>query len=328
MGTADEILGQVRAFMPSRAILTAAELDVFTILGQKPSSAQQLATELQVEQRALTRLLDALVSRELLQKEEGIYQPTAQGKFLNSEHPGSVLPMALHISSLWDSWSKLTETVRQGVNPKLQPVAEQDQQTCEAFIGAMHVVGRDLAREIVTDIDLRPYTRLLDIGGASGTYTIAFLRQAPWMQAVLFDLPRVMHLAEHRLSQEGLRNQVELVGGDFYQDPLPAGCDLALLSAIIHQNSPQENLDLYRKVYQTLEPEGAILIRDHIMSEDRTQPPAGALFALNMLVNTQGGDTYTFSEVQTGLEQAGFRQVELLRSGESMDCVVRGIKAA
>ncbi len=328
MSTADEILGQVRAFMTSRAILTAAELDVFTRLEHKPCSAKQLASELQVEERALSRLLDALVSRDLLQKEGGSYQPTAQGKLLSSDHPESVLPMVMHLSSLWDSWSRLTDTVRQGVNPKLQPVTEQDQQTCEAFIGAMHVVGRDLAREIAADIDLSPYTRLLDIGGASGTYTIALLNQAPWMQAILFDLPGVMHMAEHRLSQEGFRDRVQLVSGDFYQDPLPAGCDLALLSAIIHQNSPQQNLELYRKVHQALEPGGAILIRDHIMSEDRLQPPAGALFALNMLVNTQGGDTYTFSDVQAGLEQAGFRQVELLRSGESMDCVLRGIKPA
>jgi len=116
------------------------------------------------------------------------------------------------------------------------------------------------------------------------------------------------------------------VAGDFYKDVLPQGCDLALLSAIIHQSSPQENLSLYRKIYQALEPGGAVLIRDHIMNESRTRPPAGALFAINMLVHTTGGDTYTFGEIKASLEQAGFQDVKLVRSGELMDCLAEGRK--
>jgi hypothetical protein len=107
---------------------------------------------------------------------------------------------------------------------------------------------------------------------------------------------------------------------------LPTGCDLALLSAIIHQNSPEENLSLYGKVFRALEKGGAILIRDHIMDEDRTKPPTGAFFAINMLVNTHGGDTYSFREVKDGLKTAGFIDVKLLRTGEKMDCLVEAKK--
>ncbi len=121
-------------------------------------------------------------------------------------------------------------------------------------------------------------------------------------------------------------DRVELIPGDFYSDDLPEGCDLALLSAIIHQNSPQQNLELYRKVYRSLSPGGMLLIRDHIMGEDRTRPPEGALFAINMLVNTRGGDTYTFQDVAQGLKEAGFTDVRRLRSGQRMDCVVSAVK--
>jgi SAM-dependent methyltransferase len=146
------------------------------------------------------------------------------------------------------------------------------------------------------------------------------------MEAIIFDLKEVIPLAEERLKSEDLLHRVELVAGDFYRDDLPQGGDLALLSAIIHQNSPQENLDLYRKIHRALLPRGVLLIRDHIMDEARLNPPAGAMFAINMLVNTRGGDTYTFPEVKETLEEAGFGEVKWVRSGEQMDSLVEARK--
>ena len=133
-------------------------------------------------------------------------------------------------------------------------------------------------------------------------------------------------MARERLLSDGLLVRVELIAGDFYHDDLPGGCDLALLSAIIHQNSPEQNLELYRKAYRALDPGGMLLIRDHIMDESRTWPPEGAMFAINMLVNTRGGDTYTFQEVEQGLKEAGFTNVRLVRSGERMDCVIGAVR--
>jgi predicted methyltransferase len=128
------------------------------------------------------------------------------------------------------------------------------------------------------------------------------------------------------LEEEGFQDRVELAAGDFYLDELPGGCDLALLSAIIHQNSPEQNIALYEKIHRALAPGGVVLIRDHIMDESRTQPPAGAMFALNMLVNTSAGDTYTFAEVKQTLEAAGFGEIRQVRTGERMDCLVEGRK--
>jgi predicted nicotinamide N-methyase len=188
------------------------------------------------------------------------------------------------------------------------------------------VIGRSLSREIASSYDLSRFKRLLDMGGGSGTYTIAFLEKNSTMTAVIFDLPSVIPLAVERLNDAGYLKRATLVAGDFYKDALPAGCDLALLSAIIHQNSPQENLNLYKKIFHALEPGGALLIRDHIMDESRTKPPAGALFAINMLVCTSGGDTYTFKEIKDALEQAGFQAVKQVRSGERMDGLVEARK--
>ena len=320
------VLKDVRGFLTSRVILTAAELDLFTRLDNGQATADGLAKELGCDQRSLTRILDCLVALELLSKQDSVYRSSERGSLLSAKHPRTELPMVLHLNGLWETWSGLTETVRTGSNPKRRPVSERDGGSLEAFIGAMHVVGRSLSREIADFYDLSPFEKLLDIGGATGTYTMAFLEKNPKMTAVLFDLPDVITMAEKRLEEEGLLERVKLVPGDFYKDVLPEGCDLALLSAIIHQNSPQENLDLYGKIHRALVPGGKLLIRDHVMDPDRTSPPQGTLFALNMLVNTKGGDTYTFDEIRSNLETAGFGEVKLVRKGERMDCLVEAKK--
>lgn len=326
MKITDEVINEIWNLMKSRVILTAAELDIFSQLYEAPREIEYLKKTLEVDKRGLSRLLDCLVSLNYLYKEKGSYGLTDKGLILSSQDEQSILPMVLHINDLWNSWSHLTETVKEGKNPKLRPVTERDEENFKDFIGAMHVVGRDLAWEIASYYDLSPYKRLLDIGGASGTYVAAFLHKNPNLRAILFDLPKVIPMAKERLTKENILERIELVAGDFYQDDLPTGCDVALLSAIIHQNSTEENENLFKKIYQVLEPGGTVLIRDHIMEEDRTSPANGSLFALNMLVNTQGGDTYTFEEVEQGLEKAGFRDVQLIRKGENMDCLVEGRK--
>ena len=242
------VLEDVRGFIKSRVILTAAELDLFTRLNRRQGTADDLAKELRCDQRCLTRLLDCLVALQLLSKQDGVYQTSERGALLSAEHPATELPMVLHLNGLWETWSGLTETVKTGTNPKRKPITDRGKDSLKDFIGAMHVVGRRLSNELAEAYDLSPCKRLLDVGGATGTYTVAFLQKNPEMTAVLFDLPEVIPWAEKSIGSEGLLGRVELMAGDFYQDELPKGCDLALLSAIIHQNSPQENLDLYRKI--------------------------------------------------------------------------------
>ena len=327
MPTPLDILAQARSYMVSRVILTAAELDLFTRLAEQPVAADEIAAGLGLDERGLTRLLDCLVTQGLLERKRGRYRVTKGGAHLASGHPSSVLPMVQHLGTIWDNWSQLTECVRSGGNPRRRTVSgSASEPDTRAFIGAMHVAARPTAAAVAKACDLRRFSQLLDVGGGSGAYTIAFLKTSPHLRAVLFDLPGVIGIAEDNVAQAGLRDRVTFVAGDFYTDELPSGCDLALLSAIIHQNSPQQNLDLYAKIHRALEPGGVLLIRDHVMDESRTKPPEGALFALNMLVNTPGGDTYTFAEIADTLRRAGFANRRLLRSGEHMDCVVEARK--
>jgi predicted O-methyltransferase YrrM len=320
------ILELARNFMESRILLTGAELDLFTLLASGPLSAEEVAGRTGADLRALTIVLDALAAMELLVKREGRYScPPAVSVLMSKDGPESVLPMVRHMAHVWRRWSKLTDRVR-GKEEKDKDSVVPETSEIPAFIGAMHAIAAKLAPGILAAIGTGRARNLLDVGGASGTYTLAFLQAVPDMRATLFDRPEVIEMARRRLEEAGLLSRTTLVGGDFYRDEFPGGHDLAFLSAIIHQNSPRQNLDLYRKIFRALVPGGRIVIRDHIMEPDRTRPRDGAIFAVNMLAATAGGNTYTYGEIQTGLAEAGFVRVRLLQKGKRMDGLAEGFK--
>jgi predicted O-methyltransferase YrrM len=326
--TVESILGLSRNFMESRILLTAAELNLFALLHHRPLSAADVAGRLQGNLRAVTILLDALAAMGLLRKREETYQCVPPvSNFLSENQPDSVLPMILHAAHLWRRWSKLTEVVGDSKSAAEEDAPpSQKSKELQAFIGAMHAIAAPLAPLMVKAVRAEKSQMLLDVGGASGTYAIAFLEANPQMRATLFDRPAVMEMAQERLEKANLLHRVNLVAGDFYEDDLPMGHDLAFVSAIIHQNTPEQNLDLFKRVFRSLLPGGRIVIRDHIMDPERTHPPSGAIFAVNMLLATAGGNTYTFEEIQAGLIQAGFGHVNLIQKGKQMDGLIEAFK--
>ncbi len=128
------------------------------------------------------------------------------------------------------------------------------------------------------------------------------------------------------MAEAGLSDRVTFVPGDFYADPLPAGADFVWLSAIAHQNSREQNRELFGKIHAALDAGGSVIIRDIVMDESRTRPAGGAMFAINMLVGTEAGGTYTFEEYRADLEAAGFFDVKLLRRDEWMDSLIQARK--
>jgi SAM-dependent methyltransferase len=321
------ILRMAQGFMECRILHTAAELDIFTILSKAPMSAGDVAGKISANERALAMVLDVLGAMGLLVKQgENYYCESSVAQLLSKNSPQSVLPMILHMASLTKRWARLTDIVKDFGGTKEEFDFTRNAEELRAFIGAMHSIGAPLAKQIVAAVGTGSARALLDVGCGSGTYSIAFLRAAPDLKATLFDLPDVIEMARERLSNEGLLDRAALVAGSFYDQEFPAGHDLVLISAIIHSNSLDENLDLYNKAFRALNSGGRILVRDHVMSPDRTYPRDGAVFAINMLVGTRGGGCYTFEEIGSGLSQAGFTRIRLLRQGEHMDAVVEAFK--
>ena len=322
--TPDELGNITRGFQLSAVLLAAAELDVFSALAKSPQTAVELARTLDANLRGLTILLDCLAATGLLVKTGVKYAPApgTEGA-LTAGSPESMRAMARHMAVCMRHWSQLAQVVKTGRRADREPGILGGPGELEAFIEAMDDVSRHAAPPLVKALGNLGFTRLLDVGAGPGTWTIEFLKNAPAARAIVFDLPDVIPIARQHLASAGLADRCEFVGGDFDADAaLPAGADLAWVSAIIHMNSPEENRSLYAKVHKALVPGGRILIRDIVMDPSRTRPASGALFAVNMLANTPGGNSYTFEEIAGDLIASGFAKPSLLHDDPGMSCVV------
>jgi predicted O-methyltransferase YrrM len=321
--SADEILELMRGYQPSCILAAAAELELFDLLAAKPLTAQESAQKLDGDLRGTTILLDALVALKFLDKHDAQYSvPESVAALLTHSSTRSVLAMTQHQANCLRRWSQLAQVVKTGKAAERTPSIRGEEADYASFITAMDNVSGPIADRVVFEIQPLEFHHLLDVGGASGTWTIAFLRAHRHATATIFDLPHVIPLAEQRLTNAGLRERVKLVAGDFYTDSLPKGADFVWLSAIVHQNSREQNRALFAKVFAALADDGRLAIRDILMNPTRTAPVAGALFAANMLVGTPAGGTFTFEELKEDLASAGFRNAGVLRRDEGMNSVV------
>jgi len=321
--TAEDILALGRSYQGAAVLVAAADLDLFSALAPAPLGAADLSRTLECDLRGLTILLDALVGLRLLEKSGSRYSlPAGLNALLTPDGAQSILAMAQHQGRCLRYWAQLARVVKTGRAAERIPGVRGEAGDQEAFIGAMHNISAPSADQVIQAVQPLRFRHLLDIGGASGTWTIAFLRACPSAQATLFDLPQVIPMARRRLVAAGLDQRVKLVAGDFATDALPPGADLAWVSAIMHQNSRIQNRTLFTAIFAALAPDGRIAIRDILMEEDRTRPVAGALFAVNMLVATEGGGTFTFVELHEDLVAAGFAEVALARGDEAMNAIV------
>ena len=296
------------SFQMSRILLTAIELDIFTILDKHMLPSAEVAKKIEADERSTDRLMNALVALGFLRKVRGKYYNTeSTSQFLVKDKP-EFMGGLFHINELWKRWSTLTQAVKKGKSVYDGKDAADD--ATESFIAAMHYRAVKEAKIISLMLDLSNVKKMLDIGGGSGAFSMQFIEKKQDINAVVFDLPSVIPLTKKYVEPFLLKDKVDYITGDYLKDGFGSGYDLILLSAIVHINSLEENKQLIKKCYDALNIGGQIIIRDWVMSEDRTEPASAAYFALNMLVGTHGGDTYTESEMRDWLFSAGINKIE------------------
>ena len=325
--TAEQVLDLARSFQGACVLTAAAELGIFDLLHPRALPWANVRARLRSSSHGTRVLMDALVAMGILTKRGKLYGlAPGVAEALTEASPTTVLPMVRHSGVCLRKWAQLAEVVKTGRSARAIPSIRGEAADRAAFIGAMHVINLKAAPELVASLGPPRFKHLLDVGGGSGTWTIAFLRAAPDATATLFDLPEVIPMARERLATEGLADRVTLAAGDYTRDRLPPGADLAWVSAIVHQETILDVRRLFRSVHRALEPGGRILIRDIVMHPSRTRPAMGALFAVNMLAASEGGGTYTFAELAHALKSAGFVRPRLVRKAEDMSAVVGATK--
>lgn len=318
-----KILDTVYAFRNARVLLTAFELDLFTALGTSDKSSAEVARKLRTNARATDRLMDALCAMGFLLKKKGKFKNTPTTARFLVKGREEYMAGLMHQVSLWKSWSTLTEAVRTGSAVVGRgSVNNRGVDWLEAFIAAMHMRATHQAPSVVKLLDLKGVKRVLDVGGGSGVFSMAFVRAKRGIHSVVFDLPNVVGLTRSYIEAENLEDFITTAEGDYTVDRLGSGFDLVFMSAVIHSNSPQTIKRLFKKAYDALNPRGQLVVSDFIMNEDRTSPVFGALFSLNMLVGTRDGDTFTESEVRSWMEGAHFTKVSRKATPFGSDLII------
>ena len=309
-------------FQPSRILLTAVELRLFGLIGDGGLTSAELAGRAATDPRATDRLLNALCALRLLVKRDGRFWNTPDGRrYLDDGSPEFAAGLG-HTAGMWHTWSGLTESVREGRPALRAAINERGEAWLRPFIAAMHYRAAQQAPGVAALIGLEGVERVLDVGGGSGAFSMAFAAKKPGLVAVVFDLPNVLPLTREYIAGAGLTGRVTTAVGDYLVDPLPKGFDLVFLSAVVHSNSPEQNAALLASCAAALNPGGRVAVVDWVMDDDRVTPPGGAFFALNMLVATDHGDTFTEREIRGWMNEAGLAPGARIDTGSGTSIIV------
>ncbi len=296
-------------FRASRVILTANNFSVFELL-KTPKTAAKLAGKIKTDPRATEVLLDAVAALGLLKKTGTTYRNTAVAtKFLVKASRWYQGDMLRHSDALWTNWSGLDEVVKTGLPHR---AGKRDH---ESFIRAMHNNAVFRAKDVISAVQVRGVKKALDLGGGPGTYSMEMARHG--ISVTLFDLPDTLAVSRKLVKEAKVKN-IDFIGGDFHADDIGRGYDLVFISQILHSLSKDECLELLKKSSISLNPKGTIAVQEFFLAENRASPVPGALFSVNMLVNTSAGRCYTPREMKGWLTKAGFTGIKTKVLGDTV----------
>ena len=316
------------AFRRSQVLFTAVELGLFDQLAAGPKPLADLAAGLDAD--AAERLLGACVSLGLMRRDHGRFAntPAAQA-YLTSESPRRLLGYLTYSDRvLWKMWGHLPDAIRAGTHRWKQafdadgPLFDAFYRTPEQkreFLLGMHGYGLISSPVVVNAVDLSGFRTLVDLGGATGHLTVAACRRWPNLRGVVFDLPAAVPLATEMIPAD-VADRVQVVAGDFFADPLPAG-DLYALGCILHDWTEAKIHTLLGKIAAALPSGGGLLIAEKLLADDKGGPDWAVLQSLNMLVCTEGKER-TLGEYEGLLTPHGFADVRAVRTGAPCDVVL------
>ncbi len=305
------LIALVQGYQTAALLITYAELGIADQLATRPCSAAEVAQAVGADAGATARLLVAAEALGFAARSGDTWHntPLAQETLVSSA-PRSLVNFLRHQGAFYRRWSRLTEAVRTGRRPEENRHDEAAADWARSFtlmlydIARMHAPGIAAALvPLITGFPQPP--RVIDVGGGHGEYAMELARQVPGLEAVVFDLPPVIAVTEELIARAGLSDRVRAVAGDFHQDPLGSGYDLALLFGVLVSEDEASALRLLAKVREALAPGGWVAITVHAPDnpEGRLRQ---ALRDLHMLLSTDRGRVPDAATVAAWLARAGF----------------------
>jgi 3-hydroxy-5-methyl-1-naphthoate 3-O-methyltransferase len=298
----------------ARAIQVALKLGLFDALSPRALDENALAHRIGTDPHATGLLANALTALGLLEKNDGRFALTGASRIYllrdSAEYLGG---MILFDGALWDVWGRLEDTIRTGQPARTPDMFQSTPEETARFIRAMDslVRARGDATWVAENLDLRNVQHIADLGGGPGTYAAAMVKRWPHLRASIWDLPATLAVAREVLAEREatVQDRIGLVTVDYLKDMLPRGADAIFMSNIIHSEDAETNAGLVRKCFEALDGSGMLIVKDHIMNRELTEPAAGAVFSLYLMLTTHGRD-FSFDEVCSWMDAAGFRDIE------------------
>lgn len=304
----EPIMRLASGFMAAKHLFAASELGLFEALADSPATIDGLAARTGLTRRAARISADAMVALGLLEREGENYRNTAvAAAFLAGRGPADLRPFL----RFWDkisypTWGALSEALAKGPPKEIFALDDELQEVASAGIEAI-LAGPAMA--LPGAFDFSHHRRLLDVGGGTGSWSIAVARAHPHLAATVLELPAVAAIARKRIAAAGLSARIGVAVGDAMAGALPSGHDAFLLANLVHYWSPDENRALLRRVRRAAEPGAALLLADFWTDPTHTQPVQAALMAGEFAVHLRHGDVYSVEEVRGWLEESGWRFV-------------------
>ena len=312
-------------YWKSQALFVANELDLFTLIGERGKSGKVITKKLGTNYRATEMLLNALVSLKLLSKSRDTFSNTAVSKrCLSKNGPAYQGDRIRHFQNMWEYWSGLGRAVKSGKPTSFYNAKKGvDKKRLREFISAMHNTASIQADEIYTKLQIKKRSRLLDLAGGQGSYSVKFAEKNKNLKAVVFDLPDVIKLTKEHIKESGMTGQITAKAGNCLEDSLGKGLyDIVLVSHLLHAYDASENQKILKKCWDSLIKDGIVVIQEFILNPSKTMPPFGTLFSLNMLMGTQGGSSYSAVEMKGWLKKAGFKNLKRIDLGMDSGLII------
>lgn len=328
------ILSVGTGFIPARALLSAVELDVFSLLARGPADLAALEAGLGLHPRASRDFLDALVALGLLEREDGLYRNTEPAaRYLDRASEDCIVAMLeMADQRLYGYWRHLTAALRSGEpqnelrsgGATLFDALAADPPRHRQFLSAMSALSRGANRAIARKFPWAGYRSFVDVGTAQGDLAAQVALAHPHLVGTGFDLPPVAPIFTDYMARHGLGGRVDFTVGDFFRDPLPQA-DVLMFGHILHDWNLEEKRHLIRQAWDALPAGGAILIYEAMIDDGREHNVHGLLMSLAMLIETRGGFDYSAADCMGWLAEAGFRALrrEKLTGAESMVVGIR-----
>jgi 3-hydroxy-5-methyl-1-naphthoate 3-O-methyltransferase len=310
--TPERIQQYAWGYAPPLILEAAVKHQIFDLLDAGAKTVPEVAKETGTSTRGLAAILNALVGLELLTKDgDGRYSLTPESSaFLVSSKPGFVGGMIRHTSEdLIPRWLRLTEVVKTG-----KPVSAVNQQTggsefFEHFVNDIFPLSYPSAQALARYLDCNVEghrIKVLDLAAGSGVWGIAQAQCSDAVYVTAVDWPGVLPATRKTVAKFGLSERFNFIEGDLAEAEFGSGYDVAILGHILHSEGEERSRALLKKTCQALKSGGTIAIAEFLVNAERTGPPMPLLFAVNMLVGTDVGNTFSFEEIAGWLGEAGF----------------------